>query len=143
MTKNGHTSAYLGVGGQVYIKAPALSGWIQDTQVSAAGGKWVLMTGAAPFNDYRDLSALGWMLTPLGQADPTPGPARTIDGVATIALVNSSGGNLYVGVNAPYRPYLSTAPETRLATTYMQWDAATNPLPTPPAPGDVYDPTSG
>ena len=80
-------------------------------------------------NNFHDLYALGKSLTPYGLPDPALGPTRDIGGVPTIALVNAEGSHLYVGVDAPYRPYLVTTPGYPTPTTFTDWNAPTNPLP--------------
>ncbi len=143
-THGGRTAFLVAVGGNVYMKGDGLadSGLpLDDSQLAAADGRWLLMTTA--FGSYADLTQLSRSFYPLHGATPTLGATRTIDGTPTVAVTQQGTGNIfvwYVEAAAPYRPVLIETPDHILWTTFDSWDAPAPTLPSAPAPADVYDP---
>jgi hypothetical protein len=143
LTHAGKSSPYLGVNDALYVKGDALVGFlVQDTQFSAAHGRWMLMTSYAPLNNYRNLKALAQSLsTPSGTPPPTLGHTQSIQGTTTIGLVNTAGATMYVDVTAPYVPYLVTNQNGTPVETLSNWNATAPRIPPAPTPPQVYDPS--
>lgn len=148
LTYQGRTAQYLGVDGALYMRGDALSSSVipplQDAQVAAANGRWLLMTTMGP-STYMNLTELSkWFYPPHGTT-PVLGETRTIDGTPTIALTDQ-GGRIdvqYLEVDAPYRPVLVETPDHVLGFTLSDWDAPAPSLPSAPAAAEVYDPSQG
>jgi hypothetical protein len=148
LTYQGKTSEYLGVdgakgpNGALYVKPDALGGLVlSDDQVTAAHGRWVVMTGTSPLNHYMNLLALSQSFYPSHGTTFRLGPTKTINGVPTIALQSDVEGapSLYVEVVSPYHPVRTESAAHVVGTTYSDWDAPAPRLPAAPAASDVYE----